>query len=147
MAVTARIYGKMFLSAFNAEIDWVTETMKVALTTAEITTSDQDTDDYFNDITEISGTGYLAGGATLATRTQTYTGGTNTFILDADNVTTDWTTSTLSARSAIVYNSSPSTNATRPLICYVDAGATISTTAGNFSILWHADGIVKIVVA
>ena len=146
MAVTARLYGNLFETVFRGEIDWDDDTIKVMLTTSSYTV-DQDAHDYKNDITnEVSGTGYTATGETLASKTSTYTGGTNTFVLDAADTT--WTTSTIfEARLAVVYDATPASDATRPLICYVDAGANVSTTAGTFTIQWHADGIVKIVVA
>ena len=144
MAVTGKLYGNLFETVFRGEIDWDDDTIKVMLTTSSYTIN-QDTHDYKNDITnEVSGTGYTATGETLASKTSTYTAGNNTFTLDAAN--TLWTTSTLIARIAVVYDATPASDATRPLICYQDAGENISTTAGTFTIQWHSDGIVKIVV-
>lgn len=144
MAVTGKLYGKVFTALWNKEIDWDTDTIKVALTTATYT-PDQDAHDYFNDVTnEVSGTGYSAGGATLANKTVTYTGATNKFVLDADDAT--WTTSTITARTAVVYDASPGSDATRPLICYQQSDADVSTTAGTFTVQWSASGIVEITV-
>lgn len=145
MAVSAKFYGKAFLSAFNKEIDLNSDTIKVALATSTYT-PDQDAHDYFNDITnEVSGTGYTAGGATLGSAAVSYTGGTNTFAFDGADVS--WTTSTITARYAIVYDSTPGTSATNPLICYVDFGADVSTTAGTFSIVWDSAGLCTVTVA
>lgn len=144
MAVTGKLYGKMFIALFNKEIDWDTDTIKCALTTSSYT-PDQDAHDYFNDVTnEVSGTGYTAGGAALANKTVTYTGGTNKFMLDADDVS--WTTATITARTAVVYDASPASDATRPLICYQQSDGDISSTAGTFTVQWHASGIVEITV-
>lgn len=144
MAVTGKLYGKVFTALWNKEIDWDTDTIKVALTTATYT-PDQDAHDYFNDVTnEVSGTGYSAGGATLANKTVTYTGATNKFVLDADDAA--WTTSTITARTAVVYDASPGSDATRPLICYQQSDADVSTTAGTFTVQWSASGIVEITV-
>lgn len=144
MAVTGKLYGNLFETVFRGEIDWDDDTIKVMLTTSSYTIN-QDTHDYKNDVdNEVSGTGYTATGETLASKTSTYTGGTNTFALDAANTT--WTTSTITARIAVVYDATPASDATRPLICYQDAGGDVSTTAGTFTIQWHSDGIVKIVV-
>lgn len=145
MAVTGFIYGKAFLSLSNKEVDWVADAIKCALTTSAYT-PDQDSHDYFNDVTnEVSGTGYTAGGELLTGLTSTYTAGTNKWALDADNTT--WTTSTITARYAIVYDSTPGSAATNPLICYQNAGADISTTAGTFTVAWAAAGIVEVTVA
>lgn len=145
MAVTSKFYGRAFLSAFNKEIDLNSDTIKVALCTSTYT-PDQDLHDYFSDITnEVTGTGYTAGGATLGTPAVSYTGATNVFAFDGADVS--WPSSTLTARFAIVYDSTPGTAATNPLICYVDFGADVSTTAGTFQITWDAAGIATVTVA
>lgn len=145
MAVTAKLYGKFFSSLANKEIDLNSDTIKVALCTASYT-PDQDAHDYFNDITnEISGTGYTAGGATLGSPTFTYTAGTNVFMFDGADVL--WTSSTITARYAVVYDSTPGSGATNPLICYVDFGADVSSTASTFQITWDAAGIFTTTVA
>ncbi|MFC9766043.1 hypothetical protein [Rhodococcus jostii] len=145
MAVTAKLYGLALKSVFDKEIDWNTDTIKVMLCTSSYT-PDQDTHQYKSSVTnEVSGTGYTAGGATLASATTTYTTGTNTLVLDAAD--SSWTTSTITARYAIIYNSTPGTDATRPLIAYVDFGADVSTTAGTFTITWDAAGIVTLTAA
>ncbi len=145
MAVTAKLYGKFVLSVLNKELDYNSDTIKVALCTSSYT-PDQDAHDYFNDITnEVTGTGYTAGGATLGTATVAYDTSTNVIKLDGDD--TSWTTSTITARYAIVYDSTPATDATRPLIAYVDFGADVVSTAGTFLITWNAAGIATVTVA
>ena len=94
---------------------------------------------------EVSGTGYTSGGYTLANKTNTYNSGTNVIVLDADDVT--FASSTITARYAVVYDATPATNATRPLIGYVDFGSDQSSSNGNFTITWDATGIVRITVA
>ncbi|WP_395704998.1 hypothetical protein [Rhodococcus ruber] len=145
MAVTAKLYGLALKSAFNGEIDWDTHTIKVMLCTSAYT-PDQDTHQYKSSVTnEVTGTGYTAGGATLASATVTYTAGTNTLVLDAAD--TSWSNSTITARYAVIYDATPGTDATRPLIGYVDFGADVSTTAGTFTITWDAAGIVTLTAA
>ena len=89
-----------------------------------------------------SGTGYTAGGATLGSPTLTYTAGTNVLKLSGDNVS--WAASTITARYAIIYDSSPGTAGTNPLLCYVDFGGNVTSTAGTFTITWAAGGIATI---
>lgn len=145
MAVTSKYYGKAFLSAFNKEIDWDTDTIKVMLCSSAYT-PDQDVHRYKSEVTnEITGTGYTAGGATLSSATATYTGGTNVIALDGNDVS--WASSTLTARYAVVYDATPGTDATRPLISYVDFGADVSTTAGTLTITWDATGVATVTVA
>lgn len=144
MAVTAKWYGNAFLKAFNKEVDWDSDTVKVALCTSSYT-PDQDAHDYFNDITnEVSGAGYTAGGATLTGKTLTYIGSTNTVKFDANDIT--WSSSTITARYAIIYVATGNA-ATSPLLGYVDFGENISSSNGNFTITWHENGIFTITPA
>ena len=108
-------------------------------------TPDQDTHDYVNDVTnEVTGTGYTAGGATLASKTITYTGATNIAKLDAADVTRS--SSTITARYAVIYVDTGNT-ATSAVIAYIDFGADVSTTNGDFVIQFHTDGIITFTVA
>lgn len=145
MAITAKLYGLVFSAAFNKEIDWGSDTPFCMLTTSAYT-PDQDTHDYKNDVTnEVTGTGYTAGGAAIANPTVTYTGATNILMLDGDDVS--WTTSTITARTAVVYDRTPATDATRPLVCYQQSDTDIISSGGTFLVQWNASGIVQITVA
>jgi hypothetical protein len=142
----SKLYGQFLSQALNKEIDWDTDTIKVALLTNAYT-PDQDAHNYLDDVVanEVSGTGYTAGGNTLANKTNAYNAGTNVIVLDADDTT--WSSSTITARYAVVYDATPATNATKPLIGYVDFGSDQSSSNGNFTITWDATGIVRITVA
>lgn len=145
MTVTAKLFGLVFSSAFNKEIDWGSDTPYCMLTTSTYTPN-QDTHDYKDDVTnEVSGTGYTAGGAAITTPTVTYTGATNIFMLDGDDVS--WTTSTITARTAVVYDRTPATDATRPLVCYQQSDVDIISSGGTFLVQWNASGIVSITVS
>ena len=137
---TGKIYTKALVSAFNKEIDFDTDTVKVALCSAIGT---QDASDYFNDVTEISaGNGYTAGGATLSTKS--VTPGTASVVFDAADVT--WTASggSIAAAYAVIYVDT-GTASTSPLISWVDFGGTQTATDGNdFKIAWDAtNGVFK----
>ncbi len=75
-----------------------------------------------------SGT-YVAGGATLATYTPGNNGTTEAWI----DWTTDpsWTTATISAVGAIIYND---TDSGKPAVGLYDFGGTVSSTAGTFTV-------------
>ena len=141
----SKLYGNFVLKALNKEIDFDTDTIKVALLSSSYT-PDQDAHDYFNDVSaaEVSGTGYTAGGNTLASKTATYDSANNVVILDAADTT--WASSTITARYAVIYDST-GTASTSPLIGYVDFGSDQSSTSGNFTITWDSTGIVRITVA
>jgi len=81
----------------------------------------------------------------LGSKTVTYDGTNNVIILDAADTT--WSSSTITARSAVVYYDSGASNAAKALIGYVDFGSDQSSTNGNFTITWDSTGIVRITVA
>lgn len=117
------------------------DTIKVALVTATYT-PDQDLHDFFDDITnEVVGTGYTAGGATLANQAVSQDNTDNEGVFDADDVT--WSSSTITARGAVVYKST-GVAATSPLICYFDFGSDQSSSSGDFTIAWNSEGIINI---
>lgn len=87
-----------------------------------------------------SGQGYTAGGPTLASKTVTYTSGTNTLTLDAADLSL--TGNPLGARYVVIYKDSGSA-ATSPLIAYYDLGDdTVATGGGAFQVQFDATGIV-----
>lgn len=148
MAVTAKAYGLFFRSLANKEVDWDSDTLKCMLTTATYT-PDQDAHQYKSDVSnEVTGTGYTAGGATLASPTVTYTGATNVLMLDAGDATWSSSSITLPANgSAVIYDSTPATDATRPLICYQTTDTQVQSTSGTFTVQFSASGLVAITVS
>lgn len=142
---TNKWYGLAFTSALTKKIDLSADTLKIMLVTSSYT-FDQDTHQFKSSITnEVSGTGYTATGATLGSPTLTYTGATNTLAFDAADVS--WTSATFTARGAVVYDSTPGTDATRPVLLYIDFGADVPVLAGTLSLTWDAAGICNVVVA
>lgn len=75
---------------------------------------------------EVSGTGYTAGGKILSQVTPVLSG-TTAFVDFADSV---WEDATLTARGALIYNSSKSNKA----VAVIDFGADISSTGGDFTV-------------
>lgn len=145
MAITALMYGNCPKQAFNKEIDFDSDTIKVTLHTSTYT-PDQDVHDYQNDLTnELStASGYTSGGATLASKTVTYTAGTNVFMMDAADVT--WTAFSATFRTAVVVDTTPGTTATNPVLCYQQNSADISPGGADLTLQWNAAGIMTITV-
>jgi len=77
---------------------------------------------------EVVGTGYTAGGNTLTNITPTSSGTTAL----TDFADTTWSTATITARGAMIYNSSKSNKA----VCILDFGSDKTSTAGNFTIVF-----------
>lgn len=150
MAITAKYFGKFFQSAFNKEIDLDTDALKVMLCTSSYTPN-QDTHQYKSSVTnEVSGAGYTAGGATLASVAVSYNAGTNVLSFTGNNVS--WSGATLiganAPRYAVIYDSTPGSDATRPLIGYIDFGSDdYAPNGGTLTIQWDAAGIGAVTVA
>jgi len=80
---------------------------------------------------EVTGTGYTAAGNTL-TRVDPTTSGTTAYTDFAD---TTWTSSTITARGALVYNDTASGD---PSVIVLDFSADKSSSAGDFTIAFPA---------
>lgn len=139
-------FGKTILALANKEADLLDDSIKVMLTTSTFV-PDQDVHDYKDDVlNEVSGTGYTAGGQALANDTLTYTAATNVAKYDADDVT--WTTVTLTdVKNAVIYDDTPATAATKPLLFYGVIDTAVAPNAGNLVITWDAAGIATATAA
>jgi hypothetical protein len=61
-----------------------------------------------------------------------------------DGADVSWASSTITARYAVIYDATPGSDATRPLIGLIDFGADQTTNNGTFQITWDALGIFVI---
>lgn len=141
MVVSISTYGKLWDHIFQKRIDIDTDTLKVALLTSSYT-PDLDAHDYFDDVTayQVTATGYTSGGVALASGTWSYNSGTNTWTYDAADPS--WTiTGSCTARYAVVYDSTPATDATRPLMFLIDLGEDKTATDGTFKLPLDAAGL------
>jgi len=144
MSVTIFWYGNALLKALNGEVDFDTSTIKVMLCTSAYV-PDQDAHIYKSSVTnEVTGLGYTAGGATLASKTIAYTAAVNLIKLDAADVT--WSLSTITARYAVAYVST-GVDGTSVLLFCIDFGENKSSSGSDFSIVWDAGGIGVVVSA
>ena len=106
------------------EHDLDTDVIKLALYTSAATLSAATT--VYSASDEVVGTGYTAGGNTLAGATVSLTG-TTAFV---DFTDTTWSTATITARGALIYNSSKSNKA----VAVLDFGSDKTSTAGDFAV-------------
>lgn len=142
---TAKFYSKFFQSLLNKEINLTSDTIKLMICTSSYT-PDQDNHRYKSDVTnEVSGAGYTAGGATVTSMAVSYDSASNTLSFDAADV--NWPASTITGRWAVLYDSTPATDATRPLIGYVDFGSNMSSVAANFGVVWATNGIGAVTIS
>ena len=139
---TFKVYAPAIAKAFNAEINYLSDTIKMAICTSAYTPN-QATHDYFNDVTnETSGTGYTAGGATLGTKSVTLS--TLTYNFDAADVVLG--SSSFTGRVLVVYKST-GTASTSPLICYCTLSGDETSVSGNWSVVFDVNGIFGITVS
>jgi hypothetical protein len=140
MTATTHKFNAARKYLLDGTIDLDTDTIKVALVSSAYTLNAAHT--VWADISanEITGTGYTAGGATLANAALTYDG--TQAKLDADDVI--WTASTLSARWAVIYKSGTANALVNPLLLAIlldDTPADVSSNNADFTIEWPASGI------
>ena len=84
---------------------------------------------------EVSGTGYSAGGQAL-TNVDPTTSGTTAFTDFADET---WTTATITARGALIYNTTTEGGSgTTDAVVVLDFGSDKTSTAGDFTIQFPA---------
>lgn len=103
-------------------------TFKIALYTSSATLDSSTT--LYSVTNEVSGTGYSAGGNTLTNVTPS-TSGTTALTDFAD---TTWSTATITARGALVYNSSTTAGTADRAVIVLDFGGDKTSTAGDFTI-------------
>jgi hypothetical protein len=212
--MTTTIYRAVLNQAFGStssggapNVDFLSDTINIALVTSSYTPN-ADTHDFWDDVVanETSGTGYTANGATLGSKTLTYTAANswspawvaataytlnaivrptsgNGFLYQAvvagtSHATTEptwptvlgttvvdqgvtwlcagrginvfdaadpsWASSSVTARYGVVYDRTPASDATRPLICYLDFGSNQTTSNGTFAITFPSTGLFYI---
>ena len=137
MAITQAI-----ATSFKAEIlqgiHDSADTYKIALYTSAATLGASTT--AYSATNEVVGTGYTAGGTTLTGYSVTTSG--TTAILDFADAS--WASATITARGALIYNSSKTNKA----VYVLDFGSDITSTNGTFAITLPtpdaANGLIRI---
>jgi len=127
LSITQAMCTTFKLALLDGEMDFSSDTSqayKIALYTSSATLSAATT--AYSVTNEVSGTGYTAGGAALTINAPTTSG--TTAYLDFDDVT--WSTATITARGALIYQIGGST----PAVAVLDFGSDQTATAGDFII-------------
>jgi len=126
----------------NGGIDLDTDTIKVMLLD-DNHSQNQDAHEFIDDVSanEVSGSGYSAGGGTLANKSVTQDNTDNEGVFDADDLT--WSSSTITARYAAIYKDT-GTPGTSPIVCIIDFGSDKSSSGGNFTLQWASEGILNL---
>lgn len=142
MAITQAMCTSFKQALLDGEMDFSSDTAqsyKIALYTSSASLDAATT--AYTTSGEVSGTGYTAGGNTLNISTNPTTGGTTAFLSFG---TTTWTTATITARGALIYQAGGST----PAVAVLDFGSDKGSSAGDFQITFPAanatDAIIRI---
>jgi hypothetical protein len=136
MAIVQSMVSSFKQQILLGEHDLDTDVIKIALYTSEATLDAATT--AYSTSNEVVGVGYTAGGNTLTGATVSLSG-TTAYVDFAD---TTWAASTITARAALIYNSSKSNKA----IAVLDFGSDKTTTANNFTIQFPANDASSAVV-
>lgn len=137
------LYNSFKSDIMAGNIDLNTDTVKAMLVTSSYT-PDIDAHNRRDDITnEVAATGgYTAGGETITTPTVTQDNTNDCGTFDGDNIT--WSTSTITARGAVLYKARGGASSADELIAYIDFGSDKISSAGDFIISWSANGIIRL---
>ena len=103
------------------------DTFKIALYTSAATLSAATT--AYTTSNEVVGTGYTAGGNTLTVSVVPTSSGTTAYLSFSN---TSWSTATITARGALIYNSTQSNAA----VAILDFGSDKTSTDGDFTIIF-----------
>jgi len=128
MAITQAMCNSFKTELLGGTHDLDTDVIKIALFTSSATLDASTT--AYSTSNEVSGTGYTAGGNTLSGATISLSG--STAIVDFTDTT--WSSATITARGALIYNSSKADRA----IAVLDFGSDKSSTNGDFTVVFPA---------
>ncbi|MBO6542288.1 MAG: hypothetical protein JJ939_12030 [Alphaproteobacteria bacterium] len=124
MAITQAICNSFRQECLQGVHDFDNDTFKIALYTSSATLSKSTT--AYSATNEVSGTGYTAGGKTLTGAALSMSG--DTAIIDFADPT--WSASSITARGALIYNSSKSNKA----VMVLDFSADRTSDNGPFTV-------------
>ena len=129
MAISQAMTTSFKVGLLNGDFDFGTGTsqvFKIALFTSAASLGAATT--AYTTSNEVTGTGYTAGGQTLTISAVPTSSGTTAY-LDFSDVT--WTSSTITARGALIYLANGTTN---PSVAVLDFGSDKTSTSGDFTI-------------
>lgn len=143
MAITSAVCNSFKTEVLGGIHDLDTDVIKIALIKATPTGTYGASTTNYSSVTgnsdEASGTNYSAGGNTLSGASITLD--SSTAIVDFSD--TVWSSATVSADGALIYNSSKSNRA----IAVIDFGGTVTSTAGDFTIQFPVAAAATAIIA
>lgn len=130
MAMATMIFDSCIDDTVRGAIDWDADTFK-ALIVTNTYTPNQGTHTKRSDVTnEVTGTGYTAGGVAV---TATVTKDTTNHRVDITFSDPSWATATITGRGLVIYKSRGGVATADELVCAIDNGSDVTSTAGTWS--------------
>jgi len=124
----------MVRAVLTGSIDFDTDSFKMLLVTSALDETAKDTFDFRNDIVNevANGNGYATGGNAVTLTVAAVDTANNDVEITASAVS--WAASTIAAAGAVIYKSRGGASSADEVICFLDFGATISSTSGTFTV-------------
>jgi len=123
------VYNSVLTDLVNGDLDFAVDSFKLLLVGVGYTAS-KDGHDRRNDVSsEISGTGYTAGGNAT---TCTITNDTNKKILTFSSVS--WPSATFTAAGGVIFKARGGASSADELIAYLDFSGEVVSSGGTFSV-------------
>lgn len=144
MAATIKCYGHAGVHLPAGDVDWVGDTIKMALTTSSYAVN-QGTNEFFSDVTNeiAAGGGYSSGGFSLSGMALSYDSATREERFTADDFSVGALTPASPFRYAVIYDST-GTPSTSILLAYINFGADQNPGGLPFAIQWATTGVFYI---
>lgn len=144
--MTTLLYDKGQVGQYNGghAVDFDTDTIKLAFLTSSYVPN-QATDEFWSGISlnEVSGTGYSAGGITLAGGAVSIASHVLKLDFTSPSTILQNAAGFSNGQIAVIYKDT-GTAATSPLIWYQDMGASFGNVAGDLSFTFDANGIATL---
>ncbi len=136
MAITSAVCNSFKQELYQAVHDMDTDVIKIALYTDSATLNKSTT--AYSTTNEVVGAGYTSGGKVLSGAAISLDG--DTAIVDFSNI--EWSSATITARGALLYNSSKANKA----VAAIDFGSNKTSFNGLFTVVFPtADGTSAII--
>lgn len=143
--LTTSFLGELLLGVHDFRVTGG-DTFKIALYSSAADLSKATT--AYTATNEVSGTGYTAGGAALTSLGVTTS---STGVAHVSFSTASWASSSITARGALIYNSTPSAEGTsgaltNPAVCVLDFGSDKTSAATTFTVTFPTNDATSAII-
>lgn len=126
-------FNSMIRDALTGGIDFDTDGFKMLLVSSVVGETEKDGWSKRSQITnEVTGTGYTAGGASVTLTVAAVDTANNDVEITCS--APSWTAATITAMGAIIYKDRGGASSADELVCFIDFGGAVTSTAGTFTV-------------